>query len=299
MHRLRPRLAGLLTALAVLAVGLPALAAPPPPPPKVSFAIVRTGRTIVQESLLYAGGDKTVKVDNNFSAFLIRHGDDSFLFDTGLGSRIDSQYARDMPGWKRPFFKYLKPIIPARDQLARAGLPPIRRVILSHSHWDHASGVVDFPQAEIWASKEELAFIRSGGAWPSQVGEPSIRWRTIIFQPKPYRGFAQSLDLYGDGSVVLVPQFGHTPGAVGMFVTTSSGRRFFFCGDTVWSAAAIPHARPKFWLASLLADSDAARTHAEIDRMRALQKADPSLIIVPAHDSRVQARLGYFPNWVE
>ncbi|MDQ0466741.1 glyoxylase-like metal-dependent hydrolase (beta-lactamase superfamily II) [Caulobacter ginsengisoli] len=298
MHR-RPRFAGLVAgfaaALAVLAIGLPAAAAGP----RVSFAIVKTGRTVVQESLLYAGGDKAAKLDNNFSAFLIRHGDDEFLFDTGLGARIDSQYAQDMPGWKQRFFKYLKPIIPARDQLARAGLPPIRRVILSHSHWDHASGVVDFPQAEVWVTKEELAFIRGGGAWPSQVGAPSIRWRTILFQPRPYRGFAQSLDLYGDGTVVLVPQFGHTPGAVGMFVTTSSGRRFFFCGDTVWSAAAIPQARPKFWLAGLLADSDAGRTQAEIDRMRALQKADPGLTIVPAHDSRVQARLGFFPNWVE
>jgi glyoxylase-like metal-dependent hydrolase (beta-lactamase superfamily II) len=292
------RRAGLAAALSLLvaAAGLPAFAAAPP---KVSFAIVKTGHSTVQESLLYAGGDKKKTVENDFSAFLIRHGDDAFLFDTGLGARIDAQYARDMPGWKQRFFKYLKPIVPARDQLARGGLPPISRIILSHSHWDHASGVVDFPQAEVWLSKEELGFIRGGNAWPSQVGDPAIRWRTIAFQPKPYRGFPESLDLYGDGTVVLVPQFGHTPGSVGMFVTTSSGRRFFFCGDTVWSAAAIPQGRPKFWLAGLLADSDGARTKAEIERMRALLKADPGLTIVPAHDSRVQARLGFFPAWVE
>jgi glyoxylase-like metal-dependent hydrolase (beta-lactamase superfamily II) len=131
------------------------------------------------------------------------------------------------------------------------------------------------------------------------VGDPSIHWKTIAFQPKPYRGYPESLDLYGDGTVVLVPQYGHTPGSVGMFLTTSSGRRFFFCGDTVWSAAAIPASRQKFWLARSIADRDAPATLAQIERMTALQKADPGLIIVPAHDSRVQAKLGYFPTWVE
>ncbi|HEX7943292.1 MAG TPA: hypothetical protein VF495_01430, partial [Phenylobacterium sp.] len=111
-------------------------------------------------------------------------------------------------------------------------------------------------------------------------------------------GFDRSLDLFGDGTVVLVPQFGHTPGSVGLFLTTSSGRRYFFCGDAVWSAAALKDARPKFWLANQLADADKRRTQAEVARMALLAKREPDLTIVPAHDSTVQNRLGYFPKWV-
>lgn len=269
----------------------------------VSFSIIRTGGRLSPESMLYQGGGKA-KVEVVYSAVLVRHAGQDFLFDTGLGSRIDEQYARDMPGWKRPFFFYGKPIVPARAQLARAGVPAVRRIVLSHGHWDHASGVVDFPGAEIWVAQPERILIEKAGhgadsIWPSQVGGSSLAWKSIDFRSGPYRGFERSLDVYGDGTVVLVPQFGHTEGSVGMFVTTSSGRRFFFCGDTVWSAAAIEAARPKFWLARALVDADAARTLSQVQRMAALRKDDPGLTIVPAHDGRVQARLGYFPGWVD
>jgi glyoxylase-like metal-dependent hydrolase (beta-lactamase superfamily II) len=269
----------------------------------VSFAVIKTGKTVAREALIYSGGRWDKPVASNFSAILIRHGDRELLFDTGLGVQVDSQYAHDMPTWARAFFKYEKPIDPVRDQMRRAGEPPVRQIILSHSHWDHASGVVDFPGAEVWVSPEELAVIRRPGsglghAWGTQVGAPGIAWRTLTFRPAPYHGFDRSLDLFGDGSVVLVPQFGHTPGSVGLFLTTGSGRRYFFCGDAVWSAAALKNARPKSWLANRLADADKARTQAEIVRMTSLAKREPDLTIVPAHDSTVQDRLGYFPKWI-
>lgn len=285
---------------AALALASGAAAAPSE---TVSFSIIKTGDRLSPESMLFQGGGKA-KVEVVYSAILVRHGGQDFLFDTGLGARIDEQYARDMPGWKRRFFYYDKPIVPARAQLAKAGVPAVRRIVLSHTHWDHASGVVDFPGAEIWVSPTERALVEKVGhgadnIWPSQVGDPRLAWKSIDFRSGPYRGFERSLDVYGDGTVVLVPQYGHTAGSVGMFVTTSSGRRFFFCGDTVWSAAAIDAGRPKFWLARALVDADAGKTLAEVRKMTDLHKRDPGLTIVPAHDGKVQARLGYFPAWVE
>lgn len=275
-----------------------------PDKPPVAFSVIKTGKSSAKEALVWSGGSWGRNVDNNFSAILIRHGDRELLFDTGLGAKVDSQYAQGMPGWAHAFFKYDKPIDPVRAQLQRAGVAPVRQIILSHSHWDHASGVVDFPEAEVWVSPEELAVIKKPGAglgqaWTSQVGDPRIAWRSLTFTPVAYHGFDRSLDLFGDGSVVLVPQYGHTPGSVGLFLTTSSGRRYFFCGDAVWSAAAIKDARRKSWLANQLADGDKARTQAEIVRMSALAKREPDLTIVPAHDATVQNRLGYFPKWVE
>lgn len=270
----------------------------------VSFSIIKTGKTTSREALIYSGGRWGQAVDSNFSAILIRHGDRELLFDTGLGAQVDRQYAGGMPVWARAFFKYDKPIDPVRAQLARAGEKPVRQIILSHSHWDHASGVVDFPAAEVWVTAEEREVIGKPGkglgqAWASQVGAPGIAWRTLAFKPTRYHGYDRSLDLFGDGSAVLVPQSGHTPGSVGLFLTTSSGKRYFFCGDAVWSAAALRGARPKFWLANRLADHDKARTQAEIVRMTALAKREPDLTIVPAHDATVQNHLGYFPKWVE
>ena len=86
----------------------------------------------------------------------------------------------------------------------------MRRIILSHSHWDHAGGVLDFPEAKVGVSPLEMARIRQpstgpGGTWASQVAAKSIQWEALAFTSVPFKGYAQSLDLYQDGTVVLVP----------------------------------------------------------------------------------------------
>ncbi len=273
-------------------------------PAGVEFAIVKTGKTTTLKGMMMSGGGFTTKVDGNFSAILVKHGQTHFLFDSGLGSQIAQQYKQDMPWWALAFFKYEDPVLPVRQQLDQAGIPPIERIFLSHAHWDHASGLGDFPEAVVWASPEELTVVAHaapglGGSWPSQVSLKSIRWQALEFKPQPYKWFERSIDVFGDGSVVLVPLFGHTPGSIGMFVTVDSGKRFFFCGDAVWRADALKDGSPKFWPASLIVDKDREQTQHTIEQMRALIKQDPGLVVVPAHDDVVQAGLGYFPLWVK
>lgn len=284
----------------------PAQADAPPPPspqPHVGLSIIRTGGASTVEGMLFAGGRFTKKVPLNFSAFLVKHGDNLLLFDAGLGSQVDAQFQQDMPRWARLFFKYDEPVQPARSQLERAGLAPVSIIILSHAHWDHASGITDFPAATIEVSAPELALIRHpghdfGGDWPSQVGSPDIKWQTLAFAPVPFEGFDRSLDLFGDGRVVLVPLYGHTAGSIGLFVTVDSGHRYFLVGDAVWSAAALQTGSPKFWLARWLVDADGAQTRQAEARIVAAMRRDPALTVVPAHDATVQQALGYFPAWL-
>lgn len=271
---------------------------------EVRFAIVKTASLRVKQGLVFSGGSFSEEVASHFSAFLVEHGEDRFLFDAGLGRHVAQQYAQDMPRWNRPFFRYEDPVHPAAEQLQAAGIGPIRRIVLSHGHWDHASGLEDFPGAEVWLAGEELDFVQHpaskvGSAWPSQVVGKPLRWQPIAFEPVPFEGFERSLDLYRDGSAVLVPMFGHTPGSVGLFLRVSSGRRFFFVGDVVWHAGALAEGRPKFWAGRWLVDHDAAMTQAAIDRIRAAMARDPALVVVPAHDGGVQDRLGLFPQWVK
>jgi glyoxylase-like metal-dependent hydrolase (beta-lactamase superfamily II) len=272
--------------------------------PEVGFSIIRTGNRAVSEGMLYAGGSFGKEVEVNFSAILVKHGRELFLFDSGLGSRIAEQYRQDMPLWARSFFKYEDPVSPAQTQLVQAGFPPIERIILSHSHWDHASALGDFPQAQVWASAPEMEVIRHagasfGGSWPSQVSSRAIDWHTLEFKPVPYEGFDSSIDLFQDGKVVLVPLFGHTPGSVGMFVTVDSGKRYFFVGDVVWRADALAQGHPKFWPARVLVDHAVDQTQQTIEQIRRVMAKDPRLVVVPAHDGSVQSALGYFPQWVK
>lgn len=271
-------------------------------PPGVRLAIVRTGGVATLEGLLYAGGELTTRARVNFSAFLIQHGDRTLLFDTGLGRHVAQQYQQDMPWWARPLMRYDAAVAPARGQLDRAGIAPVPDIILSHSHWDHASGLGDFPEANVWAPEAEQDVIRHAapglrGAWPSQVNLPGLKWKTFSFRPIAFEGFEASLDWFGDGTVVLVPLYGHTPGSVGAFVTVASGRRYFLVGDAVWSAAAVHDGRPKFWLARYFVDRDQEQTAQVIERIRAAQARHPDLTVLPSHDERAQRAVGYFPAW--
>jgi glyoxylase-like metal-dependent hydrolase (beta-lactamase superfamily II) len=229
-----------LTLLLTLSLTATAHAQTPAPKPgampDVGFAIIKTSQVAVAQALLVPGGSIAKQVDSNFSAFLIKHHNDYLLFDTGMGTQIDGQYRQGMPWWWRPFFTYDKPVLSARTQLDRAGMPPLQRVILSHSHWDHAGGVLDFPEARVGVAAAELALLHQpstgpGGTWASQIGAASIQWETLAFQPIPFKGYPESLDLYQDGKVVLVPMPGHTPGSVGLFITVDSGKMYFFIGD--------------------------------------------------------------------
>ncbi|MFT3927709.1 MAG: MBL fold metallo-hydrolase [Myxococcales bacterium] len=273
------------------------------PPPGVGFAILKTARRSVREGLLFDGGDFGKQVETAFSAILVKHGEHYFLFDSGLGRDIARQYNADMPWWRRLSFTYDDPVSPARAQLDAAHVPPIDRIVLSHAHWDHASGLTDFPGVEIWASDPEMHMIHAarsgaGSAWPSQVSSDSLQFRSLRFRDVPYEGFAQSLDLFDDGSVVLVPMYGHTPGSIGMFVRVDSGKRAFFVGDVVWNAGALAEGKPKFWLARSVVDQDAERTLATIGLIRGAMQRDPDLVVLPAHDGAAQAELGFFPHWI-
>lgn len=298
-------------ALALVATLLVALARPaqaeslqvprPDAAVPVRFSLIKTSEVTTQAALAYDGGNWFERATLNHTAVLVQHPRGSFLFDTGLGRDIDAQFHHDMPWWGKLLFSY-GPVTPARDQLDAAAVPPLKRVIPSHAHWDHASGLVDFPEAEVWVTTAEKTFLDTpppAAVLPSQVTPASIRWQSLALEPKPYAGYARSLDLYGDGSVVLVPMAGHTPGSVGMFVNLPSGRQVFFVGDVVWKLEAARTVQAKFWVARHIVDHDHAGTLGAIATLNALMKANPELVVVPAHDAAVQNSLGYFPNWVE
>ncbi len=276
-----------------------ALKLPQAQPSRVRFAILKTSHLSAPEIFTYACGSLFRQVTMQQVAVLVEHPQGSFLFDTGLGRNIDAQVAEDMPWWARQVFTYEKGV-PASDQLDAAGVARPRLIVASHAHWDHVSGIKDFPDAEILVPAPEKAFIETM-QWPavlrSQVSGDAIQWRTLTFDDKPYAGFPQSADLHGDGSIVFVPLYGHTPGSVGMFLTLGSGRRFFFVGDAVWRRAALFGAHPKFWLMNRIVDNDPEATDTMLRRIVAVMKSNPGLTVLPAHDGEAQDLIGYFPHW--
>jgi hypothetical protein len=86
-------------------------AALPPMPPAavdVELFLLETAHAGTLDVLTMAQGSMFSMFDLVHGAILVAHGDDSFLFDTGLGANIDSQFAADMPSWLKPLMAYKK-----------------------------------------------------------------------------------------------------------------------------------------------------------------------------------------------
>jgi glyoxylase-like metal-dependent hydrolase (beta-lactamase superfamily II) len=281
------------TLLLLSLLSLPAVAS------ELRFSLVKTSATETLDAFTVEGGQWTEKAVANHVAVLIEHHAATLLFDTGLGRQVDAQFENEMPWMDKPLLRY-GPVLPARDQLDRDGVR-IDRILLSHAHWDHASGLPDFPEVPVWAPYEEIEFSQIAAppvVLPSQFRH-GVDWIPLEMTGEPYMGFASSHDLFGDGSLVLVPLTGHTPGSVGLFLTLADGRRFFFTGDASWRLEGFIGPKEKFWFSRRMVDNDRETTRQVLEQVHDLLAKEPNLTVVPAHDAKVHARLAFYPQWVQ
>ena len=269
-------------------------------PAGLRFSLVKTADAKTLEAFTYAGGSLFKTAGINHIAVLVEHPQGRFLFDSGLGTEVEKQFAT-IPFWARPFLAFQN-LRPAVGQLETANIAAPERIILSHAHWDHASALGDFPNAQVWVTPEEKHFVDTGHppvVLPTQFEFPPERWHLYELSSGPYAGFDRSLDLFGDGSAVLLPLPGHTPGSVGLLLSLPSGERYFFVGDLAWNQAGVTGPHRKFSLASKIVDLDPDTNWKALLQVRSLLDANPKLHIVPAHDEAVQDAIGYLPNWVQ
>ena len=261
------------------------------PPKELAVFSVVTGVNHRVAAFGYRGGSLFERRDFSMAGALVKHPKGNLLIDTGFGRHIDEQFPT-IPLILRAVTSYSL-WQPAVDQLSAAGYDQksLRAILLTHSHWDHVSGLPDFPGTPVWVTPQEHEFIRQGGH--GQFGKPftGIHYEEYGFEGGPYLGFPESHDVYGDGSIVVVPSPGHTPGSVIIFVTLGNGARYAFVGDLVWQLEGITQREERPWATRRGSDLDAEGTRKNLLHMVAIKERLPELIIVPAHDMRGFARM--------
>lgn len=181
-------------------------------------------------------------------------------------------------------------------RLKAAGrLEDVRRVVVTHFHADHVSGLLEFPDAEVWCSREAwLRFRRSGrlgvrSGYLQALAPKSIEPRLRFVDDLPRRALPPALadlgsgwDVFGDGSCLFAALPGHASGQIGASLECEDGRPRFLAADAAWSSTDLAADRPPPWITRRLLGSPSAymRTWRAL---RAAVRRDPDLAVVPAH----------------
>ena len=153
-------------------------------------------------------------------AYLIVHSQGKVLFDTGLNLAIRQEKARLLgptaDSWDIDFPQGTD----IASQLARLGIAPadIRYVVNSHLHYDHCGGNAHFPRATLVVHAKEWRAAHRANTQAAGIYHPDdFDHMTSV------REVDGELDLFGDGSVVVFPTPGHTPGHQSLRLKLDSG----------------------------------------------------------------------------
>jgi N-acyl homoserine lactone hydrolase len=250
------------------------------PPADMALYHLPTGTYETRAALAFRGGSFRDKRDFAASAALVRHPKGDLLIDAGFGAGVAAHVAM-LPRFMRAPYRVGRTV---SEQLDAAGYDRggLLGVLLTHSHWDHASGLDSLRDTPVWinANEREYAADDPDGKVFRHVSQ-GHEIHEYTFDSRPYLGFPSSYDVHGDGSVVIVLAGGHTTGSVIVFVTVPSGERYAFVGDLTWQIDGIRRRVERPWLLSKLADSDPVQLRRDLLRMIALAGL---MRIVPAHD---------------
>ena len=278
-----------------------------PTPPTFAQAPVPSARTAVSvrgvvvaevemsAHQAVAGADKDIQTSPVW-AFVLEHPREGLiLVDTAFGRRTAADL-RDYPGRLSSRFLDLSMGTPLVERLPEMGAAAedVRHIVLTHIHTDHAGGVEDFPDATLWVSEADWSWgaekRRFHGVDPLPYEGRTAR--SPVYDDGPIGPFAEHADLFGDGSVRVIPAPGHTPGSQLVWVHGAE-QDWLFLGDVAWSARALEEGRPKGYLPRKLVEVDWRANMDALLRARSLLDTE-GLVLVAGHEPTDVER---FPAW--
>ncbi len=231
-------------------------------------------------------------MDIPLNFFAIEHRDGLVLFDTGLDPAIaaDPNYIAHPIGrflLKRLFRFHIS----TEDRLDRilraAGFSPddVTKAVFSHLHFDHVGGIAQIPNAELIVSRQEWNVL--SGPQPERewilrehIELPTANWCPVDFAPSDDPLFAQfegCYDIMGDGSLILLPTPGHTPGSSSLLVRSPQLPPILLIGDLAYSADMLMQDK-------VPGTGDAELLRRSYAKVRQLKQRLPDLVLVPSHD---------------
>jgi glyoxylase-like metal-dependent hydrolase (beta-lactamase superfamily II) len=213
------------------------------------------------------------------ACLLIESDQGLILVDTGLG--LDD-YAH--PTWFTNFFRVITimPFDPneaAINRITQLGYKPedVKNIVLTHMHFDHMSGLPDFPHAKIHVHRRE---------YDSFTDRKTLQWTDAAYIPR-YIAHRPEFILYDkvdskwydfdairlpfQPEMYFIPLFGHSQGHCGVVIKTTDGW-LFHAGD---AGAVYNDISPAWLIKWALGPHDPS--------LRAFMKAHPEVLMTNSH----------------
>src|SRR3954452_11769100 len=221
-------------------------------------------------------------------AFLVEHPEAGpILVDTAFDAIVATDRAANLgragAAIHRP---RMKPDDAVPGQLRARGVDPadVRLVVMTHLHYDHASGAGQFPGATFVCDRREWAAARTGGVFqgyhpPHLV--PTLDWTAVDFEGDgvlPAATFERSFDLLGDGSIRLVSTPGHTHGHMSVLLRIDGGE-LLLAADAAYARKTIDERLVPLYLTGSRKEYEHS-----LDQIARYVEANPENVVICGHD---------------
>ena len=164
--------------------------------------------------------------------------------------------------------------------------------VVSHLHQDHIGGIAELSSADLLVAEAEWAqlagfFPEARGFLRGHIDIPGAQWHGVAGEPTNdpiLAPFTETVDVMGDGSLVLLATPGHTAGSLSLLVRRRTLPPLLLVGDLTYDAALLERRQ-------LPGVGDRGQLSATTDKVLALIERMPGLVILPAHDPTAAHRL--------
>jgi glyoxylase-like metal-dependent hydrolase (beta-lactamase superfamily II) len=261
-----------LSGLSAALIGLPAIAQGPA---EVTLTRIDCGTgaqpTDVNQRFSDTFAYKDLKLTFTFSCYLIKHGADYMVWDTGF-----------TPGTNPN-----APKVGIVDRLKEVNVTPdqVKFVGISHFHADHTGQLAPFTNATLLIGKGDWDQVSSPMPMP---GANAAGFKSWIEEKRKVEPLTTDKDVFGDGTVLVLKTPGHTPGHSCLLVRLKDMGPVVLSGDLVHFRENHEHTGVPWF------NFDRAQSVASIERVKGLV-ANLKATLIIQHDMRDIAKLPAFP----
>jgi glyoxylase-like metal-dependent hydrolase (beta-lactamase superfamily II) len=163
---------------------------------------------------------------------------------------------------------------------------------MSHLHEDHIGGLRELKGSRLVVNAAEWQELSKPlpelrGFLRRHIQVPGLHWDPIELprtQDQTLMPFDHSLDVVGDGSLILLATPGHTAGSMSLLVRRETRSPLLLVGDLSYGADILERRRvPGVGNRPKLMETS--------DKVLALKRRMPDLVVLPAHDPTASQRL--------